>query len=220
MNVLRMIKLFGWEKKISERISQRREEELKFVWKVKVLEMLIYTATYVLLISPVATSLSCLKQLDSDPDDACHLCGRRNHLQDRTDMCELRFVLVYGLKLTPPIAAKIFSSMILFDNMRSELGQTNYMISAMIKGKVSLGRFNAFFKETEFLDSYENAESFTAEDLNPEVTSSDMIVLRNASFTWSPAGDGTQTPSAQFTLTVPGELEFKKGKINMIVGPT
>ena len=113
--------------------------------------------------------------------------------------------------------------MILFDSMRQELGRTNYMLSNMIKGKVSLDRFNAFFKETELLDSFEALETLTTRDVaqdGQQEIDSDEIMLRNASFTWNPAVDGTQTPSSAFTLRVPGELRFEKGKINLIVGAT
>ena len=36
MNVLRMIKMFGWERKIQEKVDERREVELGWVWKTKV----------------------------------------------------------------------------------------------------------------------------------------------------------------------------------------
>jgi ABC-type multidrug transport system fused ATPase/permease subunit len=40
VNVLRMIKLFGWELRMSERIRERRDEELGWLWKLKALETL------------------------------------------------------------------------------------------------------------------------------------------------------------------------------------
>ena len=40
MNVLRMIKLFGWESRVKDEIAQKREEELKYIWKRKVLVVL------------------------------------------------------------------------------------------------------------------------------------------------------------------------------------
>jgi hypothetical protein len=36
LGVLRMIKLFGWEHKMSETIKQKRDEELVWIWKDKV----------------------------------------------------------------------------------------------------------------------------------------------------------------------------------------
>jgi ABC-type uncharacterized transport system fused permease/ATPase subunit len=50
----------------------------------------------------------------------------------------------------------------------------------------------------------------------------DVIGFQNASFTWSnDDADGTLTPSRRrFTLRVPGELLFKRGYLNLIIGPT
>ena len=39
VNVLRMIKLFGWEHRMSERIRGKRNEELGWLWKLKVGEI-------------------------------------------------------------------------------------------------------------------------------------------------------------------------------------
>jgi hypothetical protein len=36
VNVLRMIKLFGWERRVSERIQEKRNDELGWLWKLKV----------------------------------------------------------------------------------------------------------------------------------------------------------------------------------------
>jgi hypothetical protein len=36
VNVLRMIKLFGWERRVSERIRGKRNDELGWLWKLKV----------------------------------------------------------------------------------------------------------------------------------------------------------------------------------------
>ena len=40
MNVIRMVKLFGWEKKMDEKIAQKREEELYYQKKRLLLEIL------------------------------------------------------------------------------------------------------------------------------------------------------------------------------------
>lgn len=39
MNVIRMIKLFGWEPKVNEQIADKREEELVWVRRFKILEL-------------------------------------------------------------------------------------------------------------------------------------------------------------------------------------
>ena len=47
MNVLRMIKLFGWEMHVKDQIAEKREDELKLVWKRKMLGMLNMICKYV-----------------------------------------------------------------------------------------------------------------------------------------------------------------------------
>ena len=39
MNVIRMIKLFGWEPKVAAQLSEKREEELELVKKNKLLDL-------------------------------------------------------------------------------------------------------------------------------------------------------------------------------------
>jgi ABC-type multidrug transport system fused ATPase/permease subunit len=134
--------------------------------------------------------------------------------------------------------------MILFDTMRNELSRCNFILSLFISGtytrllsyrsfqtdsqrflslgKVSLDRFDTFFKETEFLDRYQDPEESSPPILASEDSEDDFIGIRNASFAWklNTLESASSTPSSQFKLTVPGKLEFVKGKINLIVGPT
>ena len=57
----------------------------------------------------------------------------------------------------------------------------------------------------------------------PRTTERDVIGIRDASFTWSNENDGSMTPGPNrrnFTLRIDDELVFKRGKVNLIVGPT
>ena len=47
MGVLRMIKLFGWESHVRDDIANKREEELKYIWKRKILGLLNNISKYV-----------------------------------------------------------------------------------------------------------------------------------------------------------------------------
>ena len=42
-----MVKLFGWESRVRESVAEKREEELKWIWKRKLLGMIASTAKYV-----------------------------------------------------------------------------------------------------------------------------------------------------------------------------
>ena len=61
MNVIRMIKLFGWEPRVSAQLSEKREEELELVKKNKLLDLvnnnLKYACKSILLLEPGTESL-------------------------------------------------------------------------------------------------------------------------------------------------------------------
>ncbi|KAH7883936.1 hypothetical protein F5I97DRAFT_2075294 [Phlebopus sp. FC_14] len=56
MNVLRMIKLFGWEQKMEARISEKREAELEWTWKFKLLDLVNNNLNFII---PLLTMLAC-----------------------------------------------------------------------------------------------------------------------------------------------------------------
>ncbi|KAL4068375.1 hypothetical protein V8B97DRAFT_1975301 [Scleroderma yunnanense] len=56
MNVLRMVKLFGWEKKMDERISEKREVELLWIWKFKLLDLTNNVLNFLI---PLFTMMAC-----------------------------------------------------------------------------------------------------------------------------------------------------------------
>lgn len=80
---------------------------------------------------------------------------------------------------------------------------------------------NDFLNNTELLDCY------AAHDDKPQVfhpdpaECSDSIGFRDAVFTWSESSNGALTPSKRkFNLRIDGELLFKQGCINLVIGPT
>ncbi len=46
LNILRMVKLFGWERKMSERLAEKREEELYWIQKGNLVEIVSATVKY------------------------------------------------------------------------------------------------------------------------------------------------------------------------------
>lgn len=51
MNVLRMIKLFGWEKKMNEKVAEKRDKELVWIWKRQILDLINGNLKYIISIS-------------------------------------------------------------------------------------------------------------------------------------------------------------------------
>ncbi|KAJ7141437.1 hypothetical protein C8R44DRAFT_763446 [Mycena epipterygia] len=178
MNVLRMIKMFGWEKQMNEKIADKREEELNWIWKRKMLDLLNGVLNSII---PILTMLATYEELS---------------------------------------ASKVFSSMAVFDLLRSQMWFTFYTISTAVNGKVSLDRLNEFLHNTELLDSFISKD--TPEIVAPDEPTSDLVGFREATFAWSnDETDGTATPSSRrFLLKIDGELFFRPGRVNLVVGPT
>ncbi|KAI0309546.1 ABC transporter type 1, transmembrane domain-containing protein, partial [Amylostereum chailletii] len=88
--------------------------------------------------------------------------------------------------------------------------------------KVSLDCLTNFLHETELLDEYmvaDHKDSILSIASSPD---GDIIGFKDASFTWSFRSNPEEhTPSSKpFILCIEGELLFKRGSINLILGPT
>jgi ABC-type siderophore export system fused ATPase/permease subunit len=78
--------------------------------------------------------------------------------------------------------------------------------------KVSLDRVNKFLHESELLDAYAEKGAAAAPAIfEPEEW---FLGFRDAAFAWSAEQEGG------FRLRLEGELAFKRGGFNLIVGPT
>ncbi|KAJ7169514.1 hypothetical protein C8R46DRAFT_1217207 [Mycena filopes] len=193
MNVLRMIKLFGWERQMNDRVAEKRNEELNWLWKRQMLDLLNGTLNFFI---PVATMIA-------------------------TYATYVSVVTIFmGEDLS---ASKVFSSMSIFDMLRNQLHFIFWAVSQAITGKVSLDRVNEFLHNTELLDTFAEKDPDAPELFVPaDVEANEKIGFRDATFAWSSEKtDGTLTPSRRkFTLKIEGEMLFKPGCINLIVGPT
>ncbi|KAE9395907.1 P-loop containing nucleoside triphosphate hydrolase protein [Gymnopus androsaceus JB14] len=181
MNVLRMIKLFGWECRMDAKIAEKRDEELIWIRRRQVLEVFNGILTYVI---PLLTMI-------------------------------VTFVTFTVIMKGTMRASVIFSSMSVFDMLREQMRIIFRSINETMTAKVSLDR-------TELLDSLSEKipESgyFVPAD---QVTDSQEIGFRDATFTWSSDVAGSLTPSKRkFKLKIEGELLFRKNCVNLIIGET
>ncbi|KAL1726028.1 P-loop containing nucleoside triphosphate hydrolase protein [Schizophyllum commune] len=169
LSVVRMIKLFGWERKMKDKISQQRREELKYLLRRRIVEKSSEIVVYCI---PIAVMLA-----------------------------------TYAT-----YASIVFSSMTVFDILREMIGLSMYLVTSAVTAKVSLDRVNTFLDpaKSDLLDALD-----ISRDVQPpsEPPSSDAIGFSDAVFAWSDDADA-------FKLRVDGEVSFKSGKVNLIVGPT
>lgn len=74
--------------------------------------------------------------------------------------------------------------------------------------------------QTELLDAFSEKKEDYALDIQPHHLSED-IGFNRATFAWSNDSDGSVTPSKRsFLLKIDDELKFKRGGINLVIGPT
>ncbi|KAG8864753.1 hypothetical protein FRB96_003338, partial [Tulasnella sp. 330] len=192
INVIRMIKLFGWENRVNKQIEEKRDEELKYIRRRSLWNLGNFSITQLL---PLLVSITTFAT----------------------------FTLIMKQDLT---ASRIFSSIAVFDLITEQLYMTFHFVTQILAGKVSIDRINAFIKETDLLDRFTKPEQDISVSALPPTGDPDSIGFRNATFAWkvdsgSAGSSGTTTPSQRnFQLRVDGDLFFKKGKLNLILGPT
>ncbi|CCM05744.1 uncharacterized protein FIBRA_07976 [Fibroporia radiculosa] len=198
ITVIRMIKMFGWESKMMKQVTEKRELELKWLKRSRLLGLVIVILNRVIpLITMIVTYST--------------------------------HTIIFKRELT---ASAIFSSIAVFEMTSIQMQTIFAVVPGFIKGKsintflskVSLDRINSFLQETELLDEF--ADSQSDDDIatvSAPPLDSDVIGFRNAAFTWESNADGTSTPGSSrrtFSLRIEGELFFKLGCVNLIVGPT
>ncbi|KAJ8082215.1 hypothetical protein PM082_008062 [Marasmius tenuissimus] len=189
MNVIRMVKMFGWEQKMNSRISDKREKELYWIWRLRMLNMATSIANYLI---PMSTMIG-------------------------TYATYTPSTLIMKEQLD---ASKVFSSMVVFEKFQSQLSNLLYTLNQSMTAKVSLDRITNFLYETELLDSYTKDTSLHPSQVAENDEQSNEIGFRNASFAWSLL-NGSETPNKRrFILRIDEELLFRKGHINMVIGPT
>ncbi|KZT60636.1 hypothetical protein CALCODRAFT_492173 [Calocera cornea HHB12733] len=116
-------------------------------------------------------------------------------------------------------AARVFSSVPVFDTLRQDMGGVIAMLTNIIKSKVSLDRVNDFMRSSRLLDRFRRTPVESA-ILAAPVAESDIVGFHNATFTWSDPADGALQPGQRNFRLHLDDVIFKTGQVNVIVGPT
>ncbi|KAH9929009.1 multidrug resistance-associated ABC transporter [Epithele typhae] len=196
LGIVRMIKLFAWEHHVAEKITRRRDEELVELQNSRMMILLSRQSTF---------SIPLLVML----------------------LTFASFALLQKGELTPSRVFPALSAFIMLQNLQLLFGN----LPSVLRGKLSIDRINDFLHETELLDEFEDPpvpgeDRFIASDADID------IGINHTHFTWSSSvpGSGAQTPVdptssttpdlRRFSLRIDEPLRFKRGAINLIIGPT
>ncbi|KAI0819311.1 multidrug resistance-associated ABC transporter [Trametes gibbosa] len=197
LNVVRMIKLFGWEQRMATRIEERREAEIVFQGKFRWLEIINSFTNYSIPLVTMAITFGF-------------------------------YTAVMKQELT---ASKLFSSNAAFILIQSQMHYMFFAIPVLTQARISLDRVNDFMLDTELLDEFtlpEEDEAPTIEAISIPHEHA-LLGIKNTSFTWANDDATVETPAStssgrrpgrRFVLNIDGELLFKRGQMNLIIGPT
>ncbi|KAF7364934.1 Multidrug resistance-associated ABC transporter protein [Mycena venus] len=196
VNVLRMIKikLFGWEGKMKDRIGDKRDSELIWIRKRRIIDLFSNLVNFII---PVITMT--------------------------VTYATYVGTLIMGQPLNASkVFSSMVVFDLLRDNIAQITGWLNNLMTGKVSIYVfsQLDRVNDFLRKTELLDTFDEKE--TSVFLSAAAPSADeRIGFHNATFSWSRESDGSLTRSQrQFQLKIDGEVLFERGRINLIVGPT
>ncbi|KAF8528012.1 hypothetical protein BU17DRAFT_81241 [Hysterangium stoloniferum] len=118
-------------------------------------------------------------------------------------------------------AATVFTSIAVFDQLRDSIHNVFFEIPVLINAKVSLTRINDFLQTTQLLDRFAQNTASDGEVVAHPFSPSDAIGFRNAVFTWTDDElDEWNISQRVYSLRIEGQLFFKSGQLNLIIGPT
>ncbi|KZT34022.1 P-loop containing nucleoside triphosphate hydrolase protein [Sistotremastrum suecicum HHB10207 ss-3] len=175
MNVIRMVKLFAWERKVEGRIYDKRQEELREIFRNVVLDCISIMANVFI---PMATKV----------------------------VTYAVYTLVMGEDL---IASKVFSSLVLFNILDHDMHTMFWIITGILRGKVSLDRVGEFLNSGELLDSN-----------LPVVSATDRGITTPTTTTTTTTPIPNPRSHRKFTLRIPHTLSFPPSSKTLIYGPT
>ncbi|KAI0633973.1 P-loop containing nucleoside triphosphate hydrolase protein [Trametes polyzona] len=194
LNVIRMIKLFGWEPRIAAQLDAKREAELEAVRQSKVLTCCIglfnYALPYLAMLSTFFTYTVIMKR-------------------------ELTASAVFS---SMPVFDMFRRAMQAFF-----LVLPLYMQGIVSLDRISDFLWNTELLDTYTNDASPSHPQCHSAIIREDEEES-VIGIRHASFTWSrddaPTGVPDGTHKRAVLLNVEDEVIFQPGKINLIVGPT
>ncbi|KAF9538671.1 hypothetical protein CPC08DRAFT_824613, partial [Agrocybe pediades] len=196
VNILRMIKLFGWEQKMSERLDKTRREELRWLWKLKLLDQFngLFGALYPTMTMMVSFTLYTVVMK-----------------QTLTPSKIFSSITVFSMLREQFYRRLLRHSLIMIQGKVSLKRIEEFLHNTEL--------LDAYLEKP----STDSSAALAPDDEAAATSSSTEIGFRNATFTWSlgAKNDGTITTSnREFKLRIKDEIFFKKNCINLITGPT
>ncbi|TCD68817.1 hypothetical protein EIP91_009684 [Steccherinum ochraceum] len=190
MNVIRMIKLFGWESKVNDQIADKREEELVYVRRFKLLELANGVTNFLLPCVTMVVTFSLYTLVMKQTLTASVVFSSMVVFDLLRDQLHTMFGLLPDLiqaRVSLDRMNDFLHNTELIDEFADKPGSANQLsIEASVPDSSTIG-----FRDASFTWSSRNG-----------------------------GGRTPGSNSRHFTLRIDDELTFKRGQINLIVGAT
>ncbi|KZO89810.1 P-loop containing nucleoside triphosphate hydrolase protein [Calocera viscosa TUFC12733] len=184
MNIIRMIKMFGWEDMTIHKLSNLRASELASIRTEKLLELfgaVLNNVMPVLILIVTFTFHTLIMHRELD-------------------------------------AATIFSTIVVLDLLRLDLGNVPYFITTIMQARVSLRRVTKFLYESPMLDSFTRSVA-SADIPTPVLVDGRGIGMKNVTVSWTDSSGQSAVGKRLFSINI-ADVVFQQGAVNLITGPT
>ncbi|KAF8157942.1 P-loop containing nucleoside triphosphate hydrolase protein [Crassisporium funariophilum] len=191
VNVLRMVKFFGWERKMTKRLEGKRDDELYFLFKLKILNVAYGLLSFFMPMLTVLATYATYTIVMKEELDASKI-----------------FSSMAVFSMLREEIQRVFWSL-------STIIQGKVSLDRLDDFLQNSELLDSLTKLTDADDVRELVVDIDSHNQDPR------IGFENATFSWSKDEDGSLTPSSRsFKLRIDGELFFKRECINLIIGPT
>ncbi|KAI0357917.1 P-loop containing nucleoside triphosphate hydrolase protein [Trametes cingulata] len=194
LNVIRMIKLFGWEPRTAAQLDKKREEELVWVRWSKILSISVNFCNYLI---PVLTMLSTF---------FTYTVIMKGELT-----ASRVFSAMAVFDMLRQSIHNVFTLVPQFVQVKVSLER----IADFLRNTELIDKY------TRAADRAEDGHA--GHSLGVPAEHREAIAIRRASFTWSNdvvPGKTNVTSGRAFVLNIEDEVIFQRGEINLIIGPT
>ncbi|KAF9261735.1 hypothetical protein L218DRAFT_1001520 [Marasmius fiardii PR-910] len=191
MNVIRMIKMFGWEQKMDARISEKRESELYWIWRLRILNMITMIANYAI---PISTMIATYA----------------TYVSPNTLQTALFSSMVVFDKFQSQLSNLLWT---LNQSMTAKVSLdriTNFLYDSEL--------LDFYAKEASACPPNPIADIPPQDERNEEIGFRNAMFSWSRSSKGSETPDNSN--KRRFILHIHEELFFKKRRINMVIGPT
>ncbi|KAF8957025.1 multidrug resistance-associated ABC transporter [Flammula alnicola] len=190
INVIRMVKLFGWEHKMSERLQEKREEELRLIWKTKFLNYVSSMMGFILPTLAMITTYGVYTVIMKQELNASKIFS---------SMAVFSLLREQIFRLTQDRITHCLNRKVSLDRLDEFLHKTELLDSFLEVSKPSSSVPVPTPVESSSDIGFRNATfSWSLDDEGGYTTPSGRV----------------------YKLRIDGELLFKRNAINLIIGPT